>query len=411
MRAALPIFVTHAKWKSFLTRDTRYLKERIGFIAACKRTDHWWHAASVGEIQTLWPLLAAGLQHSLKSDSDTRWLVTTNTTTGFEVLQQRIRQSGLEPYMKHAYCPIDSIPITRRFIRRAKPKNVVMMETEIWPNLYCALHQQAIPVTVINARATEKTLHTIRTGSPLATTFVPAYKAALSKVRILARSDEEAMRYELLGADASHISVVGDLKFADNRPAHCRSPFADNATLSNYVVAASTHEPEERQLAQQWLEQSDCGLLVIVPRHMERCNQLYKSLCARFPDQTIERRSTGGTPTAGSRLYLADSLGELHDWYCGARAVFVGGSLIERGGHNVLEPYFHGVAVVTGPHTSNFSDAVRWLSEREQITQSADAADVVRTLLQVCQTDQTVTPIGQQDCLSRYLALLGFAQA
>lgn len=410
MRAATLVFVAHAIWKSIVGRNTRYVKERTGGIKNSDSTPYWWHAASVGEVQTLWPLLQASLRQQLITDPNTRWLVSTNTTTGFEVLQQRITQSRLERHLQHVYCPIDSVAITQRFISRSKPNNVVMMETEIWPNLYCALHNKRIPITLINARATTKTINTIRPGSRLASTFTLAYSAALSGVQVLARSDEEATRYKLLGSPANQVSVAGDLKFADNRPAQCRSPLADDDTITHYTVAASTHEPEELQLAEHWLQHIDSGLLIIVPRHMERCNQLYKKLCARFPGEPIERRSTGGLPKADSRLYLADTLGELHHWYSGASAVFVGGSLIQRGGHNVLEPSFHGVQVVTGPHTDNFIDAVNWLAARKRITQCADAAGVVRSLQQNRLTKPTGFVVEQDDVLHRYLRLLGFTE-
>ena len=175
--------------------------------------------------------------------------------------------------------------------------------------------------------------------------------------------------------------MVGNLKFADNRPSLCSPPITANELETSYVVAASTHHPEEEELAEQWMQQTDSGLLVIVPRHIERAEKLHKVLSNLYGTALAERRSIGGRPDKTHRLYVADTLGELHDWYAGASTAFVGGSLIERGGHNVLEPFFHKIPVITGPHTDNFQDAVQWLNIQNALTEVPDAASAVKALI------------------------------
>jgi len=409
-RVATVVFIVHSIYKSLLTQDVRFFKERFGFTQvfdqkfdhSAEQTLHWWHAASVGEIQTAWPLFHLVLQQRLEKDPNAFWLVTTNTTTGCDVLKQRLQQTGLENRVTHAYCPIDTPGITKRFLNRVKPKKVVVVETEIWPNLYTELHNQNIPIAIVNARVTNKTLSTIKAKHRLATTLGPAYKAALSQVHILARSDTDAIGYQSLGASREQIKVVGDLKFADNRPASCSSPLASDDLAKPYVVAASTHHPEEEQLAQQWMDQSDSGLMVIVPRHIERAEKLHKVLTGLYGDAVAQLRSRGGVPNKSHRLYLADTLGELHNWYSGASAAFVGGSLIARGGHNVLEPFFHQLPVVTGPNTINFQDAVRWLNTQNAITEAPNSKTVVQTLIEHRSSGKRIEKKIQSDLLNVY---------
>ncbi len=306
----------------------------------------------------------------------------------------------------HAYCPIDTPGAVSRFIERVKPSRCVVTETEVWPNWYCALASQRIPVTLVNARVTQKTLATVTPAHKLQRALRPAYQAALANARVLTRSSDDASGFIRLGADPNLTQVIGDLKFADNRPADCESPLSNNPEITAYCVAASTHEPEEMWLAEQWMAQSDSGLLVVVPRHVKRAEALQKTLQQRYGNATAQRRSEGGYPEAHHRLYVADTIGELHNWYAGAAAAFVGGSLIERGGHNVLEPYFHGVPVVTGIHTQNFTQAVQWLSVRDAITVVDSAEHVIGSMLALQLAPKVVTPVKPHDLITDYLTQL-----
>lgn len=402
--AAVPLLL-HASFIAVRSRSARFLFQRLGFSPKSSAV-HWWHAASVGEVQTAWPLLNACINQESGHDPRALWVVTTNTTTGFEVLTQRLEQANLTHRVTHAYCPVDTPNAVKRFIRRVRPIRCVVTETEVWPNWYCAMAALQIPVTVVNARVTKKTLATVSPTHKLHRALRPAYQAALAEVQVLARSSDDANGFLSLGAHPDNTQVIGDLKFADNRPANCVSPFGDNPTFSNYWVAASTHEPEELWLAEQWIAQSDAGLLVLVPRHVTRAEGLQKNLKERFGDAVCQRRSEGGYPQAHHRLYVADTIGELHNWYAGAAAAFVGGSLIERGGHNVLEPYFHAVPVVTGIHTQNFTQAVQWLSDRDAIHVVDSAEHVIGSMLALHLAPKVVTPVKPHDLITDYLTQL-----
>lgn len=411
-----PLLVGHATWKTFQTRDSRFLRERLGFGPKFNHPVNWWHASSVGEIQTVWPLLQAVIArsgstsdrescHGLGHESN-QWLITTTTTTGYDVLAQRLKQAKLNGRVQHAYFPIDTPYMAKRFTKRINPAYLHCVETEIWPNTYTALHARGIPITIVNARVTKKTLNTIDTGSKLRRTLKPAFKAALAHVKVLARSEADAEGYRQLGAKENKTVVLGNLKFADNRPTNCTPPLHSATYNQPYWVAASTHPTEETALCEQWMRQTDTGLLVLVPRHVERGPALHNELSNQYGQALAPLRSLGGEPSENHRLYIADTIGELHDWYSGAAAAFVGGSLVNRGGHNVLEPFFHGIPVITGKHTDNFTEAVEWLTQHQAIHCIADAADAVSALLSLSQYNKKPSTTHSDHLIERYLKSL-----
>jgi len=378
-----PILLFHVVWISANARNWRFCKERFGYCPRAESSEEWWHAASVGEVQTVWPLLLARLDTQLVQNSQVQFLVSTNTVTGYEVLQQRIQLAGLERIIHHCFMPVDTQSAVKRFLKRRIPNRMVVVETELWPQLFNRLHKQKTPITIVNARMTDRTSNTVHTSHRLASTLAPAYRSALHGVQVLARSDIDAKRFIGLGANSTQLSIIGNLKFADNRPKRCKAPLDVNSLQQPYVVAASTHAPEEIQLASHWMQMTNNGLLVIVPRHIDRADKIQQRLIADHGSAVAERRSLGGVPNTDHRIYLADTLGELHDWYAGAAVAFVGGSLIERGGHNVLEPHFHGVPVIAGPHTFNFAEAMAWLLQQKQVHVANDAGEAVELLVHI----------------------------
>jgi len=399
-----PLLVGHATWKTIQLRNSQFLLERLGFAPTFDTPVNWWHAASVGEIQTIWPLLHAVICAS--DNSDERWLVTTNTTTGRDVLEQRIKQAQLTDRVQHAFFPIDTPGISKRFIKRIDPTQLCSVETEIWPNTYTTLQNLCIPISIVNARVTKKTLNSIKANSKFSNTLKPAYKNALTNVKVQARSQDDALGYLQLGALERNIQILGDLKFVDNRPPNCKPPLSADTLTEPYVIAASTHPTEESALCEHWMQQSESGLLVLVPRHVERGAALHSELLKNYGQALAPLRSMGGEPNTSHRLYIADTIGELHDWYSGAATAFVGGSLIDRGGHNVLEPYFHGVPVVTGPHTDNFVDAVDWLTKQQTIHLVSNAKEAVSQLIRLSQSGMNTSAIKTNNVLDRYLECL-----
>lgn len=397
LRCLAPLLLVHLTVRAMRDGGPRYVRERLGHGPSPADRDArarpWVHAASVGEVMTVLPLVEAMLA---APDDVSSVLVTTNTPTGADVLARHAPDG-----VRHRYLPIDWPGATRRFLDRERPTSGWIVETEIWPWLFARAKARAVPLSIVNARLSAKTLR--HADGPLA----PTYRRALAGIDVLARAESDARGFLALGAEAVRTRVVGELKFAGGS-----GPAAPPAALVDrpYVLAASTHEDEERRLADAWLRTRPEGLLVIAPRHPERGAAIARELA------DIRRRSLGEIPPPGARLHLADTLGELDAWYAHAAGAFVGGSLIPRGGHNVLEPARHGRPIVVGPHTTNFADIVATLRRREAIVEVDDAVAVARFLSRALDGDATLAHRGERardvsndaaDVVTRYLAALG----
>ncbi|MEE9321708.1 MAG: glycosyltransferase N-terminal domain-containing protein [Granulosicoccus sp.] len=377
LRLLSPLIVLHAAWRSTRDGGWRYWQERLGMSAKTPTSaagGRWIHAASVGEVLTVMPLINA-----LAEISNDRILVTTNTPTGASVLAKNTRDK-----VEHRYLPIDFPGAVQRFLDSEKPDSGWIMETEIWPWLYAHCQQRAIPLTIINGRLSPSTL--THANSWLA----PVYRQALYHVAVLARSDTDAYGFIKLGAKAQHVRTTGNLKFAEQSPDIPTIRVVDRL----YCVAASTHDDEEMQLANAWLNTASELLLVIVPRHPERGPTLQKKLARLAGQSQIALRSRDQKPALRDNLYIADTLGELDDWYSHAAAVFVGGSLIRRGGHNLLEPARFGKAIVTGPHTDNFRDVMHLLNKHDAVHAVTTAEQVVQFLQKASRSDGQYQAMG-----------------
>ena len=415
VRLLSPLLLAHLLWRASRDGGARYLRERLGLGTPSRRDAAegpftetpsaggpgprperlWVHAASVGEVVTVLPLLEAMLDGAPPPSV----VVTTNTPTGAAVLERRA-----PPAVRHRYLPIDLPGATRRFLERERPDRGWIVETEIWPWLYARCRARGVPLAILNARLSPRTARHAR--GPLA----PVYARALAGVDVLARSAEDASGYRALGAEPARTHVVGELKFAAPAPG---APAPDAPLDRPYALAASTHHDEEERLGRAWLDRDEGGLLVVVPRHPERGAALARRLPA------CARRSLGERPGAADRLYLADTLGELDAWYAHARGAFVGGSLSGPGGHNVLEPARHGCPIVVGPRTANFVEPVRALREAAAIAELDDAGAVAAFLARALAGDPALIEQGARgrDVASaraaiagRYLELLGRAR-
>ena len=341
IRLLSPALLAYTLWRARKDGGKRYLTERLGFFKAhdsqASSAQHWIHAASVGEVLTVLPVLRS-LHEPL--------LVTTMSPTGASVLLQQNLA-----HVRHVYLPLDFPGACQRFFQHANIKSGWIVETEIWPWLYARARAHKVPLTIINARLSDKTM-AYADGI-----LAKIYRRALSEVRVLARSHEDARRFETLGAMS--VTTVGNLKYAGSSTEHTDKP--EEALIDRpYVLAASTHDDEEWQLANAWQQafvgQQSAPLLVMVPRHPERGYSIRKQLADM--GMRCSLRSLRETVTVDTEIYIGDTLGEMQAWYTHAIACFVGGSLIARGGHNILEPARLGCPVVVGRHTFNFADIV-----------------------------------------------------
>ena len=339
-----PLLVAYTLWRGFKERSGRYILQRIGFAYPQCDGSVWVHCASVGELNTAIPLIKQ-LQQQY---SETRFVITSNTNTSAEVFKNHALARAT-----HCFLPLDGSWITRRFIKAIRPRIAIILETELWPNLFSATAANQIPIVVVNARLSSRTTQVTQPW------LLAAYRFCLANVStVLARNKSDAAGYIELGADRAIVQVVGNLKFA---AAAAPTESILRLVAREYVLAASTHGDEEVQLADAWQQSAPERLLVIAPRHPHRGDTLAKQLRGR--GWNVAQRSKQETIEHHTGIYLADTVGELQQLIAYAQWVFIGGSLIPRGGQNLLEPARAGKAIVCGLHMENFADEMRILIE------------------------------------------------
>lgn len=357
---------------------------RLGKLPSGPRI--WLHCASVGEVRAARPLIEGLLarypQHSL--------LLTTMTATGAHQAQALIGEQ-IEPdqgRLAHCFLPLDFPGSAKRFIINVQPALAILFETELWPNLLHACHQQAVPVAVVNGRLSPRAFARYQRLRSL-------MASALANVTWLAaKSAQDAERFQALGCRAEAIQVVGSLKF--EVPSQEKALEEGKYLLQSWDarpvwVAGSTRDGEEVLLLEahrQLLKRFPTALLVLVPRHPQRFDEVAK-LCAQ-EGWALSRRSQQQAVTPQTQVYLGDTLGELATLYAAGHVAYVGGSLVPLGGHNVVEPAALGKPVLCGPSLDNFSDVAEPLL-------AAGALSVVET------------PDALADALAERLATPSFA--
>lgn len=341
---SLPLVFLYLLWRA--RKQPEYLRhwgERLGAAPRLEgRPVIWVHAVSVGETRAAAPLIQA-----LRATYPDHTLLLTHTTPTGRATGAQLFGGGVV----QSYLPYDLPGCVRRFLTRTQPRLAVILETEIWPNLLAACARQGVPVFLVNARLSERSA---RGYARLGTLT----RASLERFAgIAAQTAADAERLRRLGA--REVVVTGNLKFdvpppADTaqRAAELRAAFAGRFVL----LAASTREGEEALLLDTLpaFELPDL-LLVIVPRHPQRFEDVARAIAAR--GLKFARRSEGQAPAGDVRVYLGDSLGELAAFYAAADLAYVGGSLLPHGGQNLIEAAAAGVPILIGPHTWNFSEA------------------------------------------------------
>jgi 3-deoxy-D-manno-octulosonic-acid transferase len=311
------------------------------------------HAVSVGEVQASASLVEA----LLKRFPGIPLVLTTVTPTG------RARAQALfGERVEVRYVPIDLPGSVRRFFQRARPQLAIILETEIWPNLYHRCGRLGVPLVLASARISPRSLQRYRR-------LVGLFRETLSHgIFIAAQSAADAERFRSIGANPEHTHVVGNIKFDYSHPANIEEKGAAHRRLLGRErpvwVAGSTHAHEEDILlaAHRLLRaRHPHALLVMVPRHPPRFGEVAEALRS----QGMKYVSwTSGMPAADdTEVFLVDTLGELLGFYAAADVAFVGGSLVPIGGHNLLEPLSLGLPTLSGPNTFNAADIAKLLVE------------------------------------------------
>ena len=356
------------------------ISERFGFMSkpASGLPVIWVHAVSVGEVRTAGALV----NRLLRTFPRCQVLMTTITPTGAEQVRQLF-----DGKVAHRYLPYDLPHGVRGFLRAVNPRMLIIMETEIWPNLLYYCKRFGVPAVLVNARLSAESYR----GYLRFRRFSANTLQALS--HIAAQSDEDAGRFLSLGVRPGNISVAGNLKFDVEMP-HGVTDQAD--ALRRFLsvdrpvwIAASTHEGEEKLVLEAFRRVretlADC-LLIIAPRHPERFDNVY-NLCRRQGFVAVKRTDDGLYDQRKTDVYLVDTLGELPVFYGCSDTAFVGGSLVPAGGHNVLEAARLGIPVISGKHTFNFREIISLFKVGDALIVVSDsselAASVVRLLLDV----------------------------
>jgi len=368
----LPLVLARLLWRSRHAPAYRERwRERLGFYRGDPLPASLWvHAVSVGEVQAAQPLIK-GL---LERHPSLPLVVTTTTPTGARRLHDLFGSQ-----VQHHYTPWDLPPVVRRFLGHCRPRLAVVMETEIWPNLFCACHARGIPVVLANARLSARSARGYARIGGLSREVLGCIHT------IAAQGETDARRFVELGADPVRMRVTGNIKFDLHLPASLHEKAAVIRRLWGegrpVWVAASTHEGEDAPLLdahRRVLETVPNALLVLVPRHPERFDGV--AALVEREGFALVRRSEERPCTPETQVFLGDTMGEVPLFLAAADAAFIGGSLVPTGGHNLLEPAALGVPVAHGPHMFNFADITRLLHEADAAVE-VDGPDGLAALL------------------------------
>ena len=367
---ATPLVLLRLLWKSRLLPAYRgRIGERFGYVTpAPGGVAVWLHAVSVGESLAAQPLIEA----LLREHGDGRVWVTTTTPTG----SARI-SAAFGARVHHSYAPYDLPDAVARFLRRVRPAQVVVMETELWPNLFAACGARGLPLTIVNARLSPRSFAGYQRVQR-------AIAGVLANCRMIAaQSEADAERFRALGAPAARVRALGNLKFDFAVP---ESQVSAGLALRARIgadrpvwIAASTHEGEEEAALaahRAVLDVLPSALLILVPRHPQRFDGVARLIAAQgLSVMRRSRLSDDADPLpVGAQVLLGDSMGEMFRYLAAADVAFVGGSFAAIGGHNILEPAALGVPVLFGPVMHNFAAARALLLERGAALEVADGA-------------------------------------
>jgi 3-deoxy-D-manno-octulosonic-acid transferase len=388
MLASLPYWlfqmVRHGKYRNGFA-------ERLGQMPSQLRMPEkrepviWVHAVSVGEV-----LAVAGLVEELRRRfPQHRIFVSTTTDTGQALARKRFGEANV------FYFPMDFAFAIRPYLRALRPQMVMIAETEFWPNFMRLAHASGARIAVVNARISDRSWPSYRR-------FRGLLRRLLANVDLfLAQTSEDAARLRDIGAAPERVRVAGNLKFDIPSPAppaivdSLRESMAASGA-GPVLVCGSTVEGEETLLLKAFenlLVQHPGAVMILAPRHPER----FPAVAALLEQMSIRfcRRSEWDGEALAGAVFLVDTIGELAALYALADIAFVGGSLVPRGGHNIIEPAQHGVATVVGNHTENFRDIVSLFQSRDAV-RVVGPAELPLVLLELLANDAERIALGKR---------------
>ena len=310
-----------------------FILQRLGLMRPkLNRETIWIHASSIGETKIALSLYAK----LILIYPEVLFFITTTTSSSKSLIVESEK-------LKHYYLPLDWQMTIKRFITLINPKICIIIETEIWPNLINICKNKKIPITIINGRLSSKTLKPNKLIKNI-------YELALPKINlIMCKSELEKENFINLGGSNLNIKVTGNIKFSQ----YSAIATKDNIINKKYILAVSTQPDEERQIITEWLKVHEKKvLLVVVPRHPERLGDILSDLPLDRVELAI--RSKNERIRNSTQIYIADTIGETESLIEHCEFVFVGGSLVDHGGHNFLEAASYGKTIIVGPYMYNF---------------------------------------------------------
>ena len=359
------------------------LKNQLGFVTKTSSKVIWVHCVSVGEFNAARPLIDQLLdiypEHSLA--------ITTTTITGAEAVRNHYQDRVI-----HYFFPFDLPFIVGPFIKKINPVACILLETEIWPNLINNLNKKAIPVVLVNARLSE------RSFSKYQRFFSNLVQKTLNQLTLIASQNEHSSeRFLSLGVSPNKVVTVGNLKFDSNEKDNPNTTQSLQQMIGQrrVVVFASTREGEEKKIIKSYVNTKDKfdALMIIIPRHPQRFDEVYNLIVDSGLD--VKRRSDGLRCDENTQVLLGDSMGELLSYYSVCDIAFIGGSLIDTGGQNMLEAAAASKPILFGPSVFNFEQIAQLLLEKDAAIQVDDADDLMKTISSLLLDDPKRQKLGE----------------
>ncbi|EDM68382.1 3-deoxy-D-manno-octulosonic-acid transferase [Moritella sp. PE36] len=366
-------------------------KEFVGIAPELAQSQQpiWIHAVSVGEVIAATPIINA-LQQQYPA---LPLLITTTTSTGAE------RVAALTGNIEHRYFPADYPCAVKQFISRMKPALCLIMETELWPNMLTICKDQGIPTIVVNARLSEKSQQKYQR-------FQSLFSAPLQKLtHILCQDENDQRRFKTLGLSQSQLSVTGtvkfDIQFSESIINNGLSLRQQLGKQRPVVIASSTHKGEDEIVLaafEKVKQQHTNAVLILVPRHPERFDDVATLCLSKFPKTQRRSQSQATDDLSNTDVYLGDSMGEMPILLAASDICFMGGSLIgdKVGGHNLLEPAALSKACITGPSYFNFADVTAQLLDCNGVAVVDDELELANKINELMSQPEIAVTMGQQ---------------
>jgi 3-deoxy-D-manno-octulosonic-acid transferase len=391
---SIPLYLfwtLHALRHGFKHGLPRYRELRTSAFESDGLARIWVHAASVGEVRAVTPLVQALMQQGEKV------LFTSFTATGYQAIQHKFADSvcsGVIPFDNRWHC--------RRFFHRHNIKLGLVMETELWPELLYQARKQDIPLLLVSARLSPKSLDTGKFVGALLSTTLGYF------TRILPRNSSAHDALLRMGANEDRITLLGNLKsYAETEPRQTRLIERD------YLLLASSHQDEEQQFLQARPVELKHLLLVLAPRHPDRSAAIQTQIERLEMNYSV--RSKAEEIDQDTEVYLADTLGELKSLMAYARVVVMGGSFDTTGGHNLLEPAALGCTIITGPSDRNITEDIKMLGPNSGVLQVENMAACWQAITRLISHPQAANALGQEaqsrlaqqpDIIQKYMAVI-----